>query len=118
MRQSGIGHALHQAQCGDQSASAKALKGFGGRGVFEVVEDFDGDPCRAVYTVRFAGLIYVLHAVRKKSKKGIATPKRIQLLRRRDLFAHETLAVVMWAERLNAIGREHDSVCRSCRTAR
>jgi phage-related protein len=71
-----IGHALHQAQCGEEPETAKALKGFGGRGVLEVVEDFDGNAYRVVYTVRFAGLIYVLHAFQKKSKKGIATPKQ------------------------------------------
>lgn len=49
-----IGHALYEAQCGSESISAKALKGFGGRGVLEVVDDFDGDTYRAVYTVRFA----------------------------------------------------------------
>lgn len=54
---------------------AKALKGFGGRSVLEIVEDFDGSTYRAVYTVRFAGVIYLLHAFQKKSKKGIATPK-------------------------------------------
>jgi predicted XRE-type DNA-binding protein len=52
------------------------LKGFGGRSVLEVVDDEDGDTYRAVYTVRFAGVIYVLHAFQKKSKKGIETPKR------------------------------------------
>jgi phage-related protein len=44
--------------------------------VLEVVDDEDGDTYRAVYTVRFAGVIYVLHAFQKKSKKGIQTPKR------------------------------------------
>jgi len=41
-----------------------------------VVDDEDGDTYRAVYTVRFAGVIYVLHAFQKKSKKGIETPKQ------------------------------------------
>jgi phage-related protein len=72
-----IGHALHEAQCGDEPSSAKALKGFGGRGVLEIIEDFDSNAYRAVYTVRFAGAIYVLHAFQKKSKKGIATPRHI-----------------------------------------
>jgi len=49
--------------------------GFGGAGVLEVVDDFDGDTFRAVYTVRFAGMVYVLHGFQKKSKRGIATPK-------------------------------------------
>ena len=59
-----------------EPVSAKALRGFGGRGVLEVVEDFDRDTYRAVNTVRFAGSIYVLHAFQKKSKKGIAMPKQ------------------------------------------
>ncbi len=79
-----VGHALHQAQCGDEADSAKALKGFGGRGILEIVEDFDGNAYRAVYTVRFAGLIYVLHAFQKKSKKGIETPHQtIELIKSR-----------------------------------
>jgi phage-related protein len=71
-----IGHALHQAQCGDEPESAKALKGFGGRNILEIVTDFDGNAFRAVYTVRFGDAIYVLHAFQKKSKKGIATSKQ------------------------------------------
>jgi phage-related protein len=43
--------------------------------VIEIVEDYDGDTYRAVYTVKFAEAIYVLHAFQKKSKSGIATPK-------------------------------------------
>jgi len=43
--------------------------------VLEVVDDYDGDTYRVVYTVRFAGVVYVLHVFQKKSKKGIATPK-------------------------------------------
>ncbi len=72
---SSIGAALFQAQIGDEAPHVKALKGFGGRGVLEVIEDHDGDTYRAVYTVRFATAIYVLHAFQKKSKSGIATPK-------------------------------------------
>lgn len=52
------------------------MKGFGGAGVLEVVDDFDGNTYRAVYTVRFAGVVYVLHAFQKKAKHGIATPKQ------------------------------------------
>ncbi len=85
-----VGHALHQAQCGDEPDSAKALKGFGGRGVLEIIEDFDGNTYRAVYTVRFAGLVYVLHAFQKKSKKGIATPKQtVELIKSRLRGAEE-----------------------------
>ena len=61
-------------QKGEEPAAAKALKGFGGRTVLELVDDFDSNTYRAVYTVRFAGVVYVLHAFQKKAKKGIATP--------------------------------------------
>jgi len=53
----------------------RPMKGFGHAGVLEIVDDFDGDTFRAVYTVRFTKAIYVLHAFQKKSKRGIATPK-------------------------------------------
>lgn len=85
-----IGHALYEAQRGGEPLAAKALKGFGGRGVLEIVDDFDGDTYRAVYTVRFAGVIYVLHAFQKKSKKGVATPMQdIELVRKRLRAAGE-----------------------------
>jgi phage-related protein len=67
-----IGYALGVAQLGGKHPHAKPWKGEGG-GVFEVVEDFSGDTYRAVYTVRFADVIYVLHAFQKKSTKGIST---------------------------------------------
>jgi phage-related protein len=70
-----MGFAINDAQNGVEHPRAKALKGFGGRSVLEVVDDEDGDTYRAVYTVRFAGAIYVLHAFQKKSKKGIETPR-------------------------------------------
>ena len=54
----------------------KALSGFGSAGVLEVVEDHQGDTYRAVYTVKFAGWVYVLHCFQKKSKSGIQTPKK------------------------------------------
>jgi phage-related protein/predicted XRE-type DNA-binding protein len=69
------GFAIDDAQNGEEHPRAKALKGFGGRSVLEVVDDEDGDTYRAVNTVRFAGAIYVLHAFQKKSGKGIETPK-------------------------------------------
>jgi len=71
-----MGDALYLAQCGEKYPSAKPLKGFKEAGVLEVVEDFDGDTYRAVYTVKLAGVVYVLHAFQKKSKQGIATPKQ------------------------------------------
>jgi len=71
-----IGFALFRAQQGLKHLSAKPLKGFKGAGVLEVVEDYSGDTFRAVYTVRFSKAVYVLHVFQKKSKHGIATPKR------------------------------------------
>jgi phage-related protein len=79
-----MGFAINDAQNGDEHPRAKALRGFGGRSVLEVIDDEDGNTYRAVYTVRFAGMIYVLHAFQKKSKKGIETPKRdIDIIRTR-----------------------------------
>jgi phage-related protein len=71
-----FGYALSLAQMGDQDDAAKVLKGFGGAGVLEVVEDDVGGTYRAVYTVKFAEAVFVLHCFQKKSKAGIATPKR------------------------------------------
>jgi phage-related protein len=71
-----MGFALFQAQCGGKHLQARPLKGFGGAGVLEVVEDFDGNVFRAVYTVRFADVVYVLHAFQKRSKRGIETTRR------------------------------------------
>ncbi len=70
-----FGHALDFAQHGEQHAAAKVLKGFGGAGVLEVVEDYLGDTYRAVYTVKFREAVFVLHVFQKKSKRGTATPK-------------------------------------------
>ena len=82
--QSDVGYALFAAQRGEEYRSVKALQGFGGRGVLEIVAPHDGDTYRAVYTVKFKGAIYVLHAFQKKATKGIATPKReIDVVRRR-----------------------------------
>ena len=80
----GIGYALELVQKGDRPANAKPLKGFGGASVLEIVEDFAGDTWRAVYTVTIADRVYVLHFFQKKSKRGIATPKKeIDLIKRR-----------------------------------
>jgi phage-related protein len=70
-----FGHAIDLAQAGGKHPDAKVLSGFGSAGVLEVVEDHQGDTYRAVYTVKFAGWVYVLHCFQKKSKSGIATPK-------------------------------------------
>jgi phage-related protein len=70
-----FGHALYLAQIGRKADEAKVLQGFGSAGVLEIIEDSQGSTYRAVYTVKFAAAIYVLHCFQKKSTKGIATPK-------------------------------------------
>jgi phage-related protein len=78
-----IGFALYQAQTGNKHVNAKPVKGLG-PGVLEIVSDYRGDTFRAVYMVRLAKKVYVLHAFQKKSKRGIATPKpEIELIRQR-----------------------------------
>ena len=72
--QNEMGYALGLAQLGARHPKAKSWKGEG-PGVFEIVEDHRGDTFRAVYTVRFADVVYVLHAFQKKSKTGIKTPQ-------------------------------------------
>ena len=85
-----MGYALYQAQRGSKHVSAKPLKGFGGAGVLEFVEDHDGDTYRAIYTVRFSNAVYVLHAFQKKAKKGRETPKSdIEAVKRRLRIAEE-----------------------------
>ena len=79
-----MGFALFQAQTGGKHPDAKPLRGFHGAGVLEVVDDFDGNTFRTVYTVRFKDAVYVLHAFLKKSRRGIATPKNeIDLVKER-----------------------------------
>ena len=78
-----MGNALGLAQFGGTHPSAKPWKGQGS-GVFEVVENHDGDTYRAVYTVRFKEVVYVLHAFQKKSPKGIKTAQvDVDLVERR-----------------------------------
>jgi phage-related protein len=90
MVQDAMGYALYRAQIGKSHESAKPLKGFGGAGVVELVEDYRSDTYRAVYTVRFSGVIYVLHAFQKKAKKGIETPRHeMDVIRRRLRAAEE-----------------------------
>ena len=79
-----MGYALYVAQQGGKHRDATPLKGFGGAGAVEIVSDFDGDTFRTVYTVRFAGAVYVLHVFQKKSKTGRATSKpEMDLIARR-----------------------------------
>ena len=93
-----LGFALYMAQQGGKHRDAKPLRGFGGAGILEIVDDFDGDTYRAVYTVRFAGRVYVLHVFQKKSKTGIKTPKaEINLIQSRLKRAEEEHKT--WLER-------------------
>lgn len=95
-----IGHALYWAQVGLKHESAKPLKGYKGAGVLEIVENHDGDTYRAVYTVRFADIVYVLHCFQKKSKSGIATPKQdLDLIEARLRTAQEEYRI--WQESRN-----------------
>ena len=85
-----FGYALFLAQAGGKHDQAKPLRGFGSADVLEVIEDFRGDAYRAVYTVRFEERVFVLHVFQKKSKTGIATPKRdMDLIRDRLKVAAE-----------------------------
>jgi phage-related protein len=70
-----IGHGLFVAQQGERAPNVKTLQGFGGGGVVELVEEFDGDAYRCVYTTKVKDVIVVLHAFQKKSKRGIETPR-------------------------------------------
>jgi phage-related protein len=85
-----MGYALRDAQFGGRRISAKVMKGFGGAGVLEVVEDLDRSTYRGVYTVQFEGAVYVLHAFQKKSKRGRETPQTdMRLIRARLAAARE-----------------------------
>jgi phage-related protein len=72
--QKSVGYALWFAQIGSKHPHAKVLRGFGSAGVVEIIEDWDGDAYRAVYTVKFSGCVYVLHCFQKKSRRGAETP--------------------------------------------
>ena len=87
-----FGHALDFAQRGDRHDAAKVLKGFGGAGVLELVEDDLDGTYRAVYTVKFAKVVFVLHCFSKKSKRGIETPKEDMDIIRARLKVAEALS--------------------------
>lgn len=85
-----MGQALYAAQCDEEYPSVKALKGFGGRAVLEIVVSHEAGTWRTVYTVRFQDAVYVLHAFQKKSKRGIATPrKELDLVKQRLAAAEQ-----------------------------
>jgi phage-related protein len=71
-----FGYALCLAQSGRKHDQAEPMRGFGSAGVLEIVENWEGNTYRAVYTVRFVESVFVLHVFQKKSKRGVATPKR------------------------------------------
>jgi len=94
-----FGVALFAVQCGETPPDAKPLRGFGGASVLELIEDHDRSTYRAVYTVRFATVVYVLHVFQKKSKRGVETPKQeIELIRKRLKTAER-----LYAERTKEI---------------
>ncbi len=79
-----MGYALYVAQRGGKHQDSKVLSGFGGAGVLEVIKDHRGDTFRAVYTLKHAGRVFVLHAFQKKSKSGRQTSRRdIDLIQQR-----------------------------------
>lgn len=100
-----MGFALRVAQQGGKHPRAKPLKGYQGAGVLEIVDDFDGDTYRAVYTVRLEGVVFALDAFQKKSKKGIATSKadldriKSRLKRAQEIYAE-------WLKERNEGGKD------------
>lgn len=107
-----IGHALREAQDGGKANTAKPIRGEGyGASVLEIVEDFDTDTYRCVYTVRFEEAIYVLHSFQKKSTQGKKTPQRdIDIIKARLKDAKELHR--QWQEARKAEGREQKSIRR------
>jgi phage-related protein len=104
-----MGFALYLAQRGARHPIARTLKGFAGGGVLELAARHDGNAYRAVYTVRFAEEVYVLHAFQKKSRKGIATPKSdVDLIKRRLRMAREDYLERRGAEDARAKGSRGD----------
>jgi len=95
-----VGYSLWEAQQGHKAPNAKPLKGFHGADVVEIVEDFDGDTYRAVYTVRIREAVYVLHVFQKKAKSGIKTPQPdLDTIRRRLGMAEEDAARLRQTEK-------------------
>lgn len=88
--------ALLEAQVGGKHPDVRPLAGFGGTNVLQFGDTFHTDAYRVVYTIRFPGMVYVLHAFKKKSTKGVATPKPdMDVIHRRlkdaaDLYARRS----------------------------
>lgn len=84
-----VGYALHRVQEGKTPRNTKKLKG-AQAGAIEIISDHDGDTFRSIYTVKFGDIVYILHAFKKKAKKGIATPKtELDLIKKRLRLAEE-----------------------------
>ena len=97
-----VGFALYLAQLGMRAMQVKALRGFGGASVLEIVVEHESNAFRTVYTVAFPKAIYVLHAFQKKSKSGSATPRAdVTTIKRR-------LAAAVLAYRQATKGKSHD----------
>jgi phage-related protein len=96
-----FGYALSLAQAGDRHDAAKVLKGFGGAGVLEVIEDDAGGTYRAAHTVKFEEAVFVLHCFQKKSRRGIATPREDMAIIRARLKVAETRAKELRNEKAN-----------------
>jgi len=92
---------LSLAQAGEQHDAAKVLKGFGGAGVLEVIENDAGGTDRSVYTVKFAEAVFVLHCFQKKSKRGVATPKKNMDIIQARLKVAEAIAKELRDEKTN-----------------
>ena len=85
-----MGYGLYIAQCGEMPEYAKPLKGFGGAGVLELIDSDEAGTYRAVYTIKLADTVFVLHVFQKKSKHGIKTPQHdIELIGARLKMAEE-----------------------------
>ena len=88
--QDAMGYGLLDAQEGGKHKNAKPLQGFGGADILEIVDEDPSGTYRAVYTVKFAEAVFVLHAFQKKSKQGIKTPQEdIELIKSRLKVAQE-----------------------------
>ncbi len=74
--QSEFGHSLREIQKGRDPGNTKLLKHLGEPGISEIIVDEREGTFRAIYTLEFKDAIAVLHVFQKKSKSGIATPKK------------------------------------------
>ncbi|WP_457584577.1 type II toxin-antitoxin system RelE/ParE family toxin [Ensifer canadensis] len=102
-----VGFAIYTAQDGGKAINVTPMVGFGGAGVLEVISNHVGDTYRAVYTVKYGETIYVLHAFKKKSVRGIATPKKdLDLIDRRLKQAEQHYLSELQTEKVEKNGRQ------------